>query len=135
MVFAMVDKHLKHFCETYVNENNARFRIQNKIHSIFPFLESYGHVIYAYFKKRLAILFLETTLRKPSIYFSPRLTTALNFINFSLFAISLIESLYHMLTLSVVSSVLSYSQPSCCHRGKMVSIFHFLLQRKEVWLC
>lgn len=37
MVFAMVDKHLKHYCETYVNENNARFRIQNRIYSIFPF--------------------------------------------------------------------------------------------------
>lgn len=42
---------------------------------------------------------------------------------FSLFAISPIESLYFMLTLSVVSSVLSCSQPSCCHREKMVSTF------------
>lgn len=79
----------------------------------------------------MTILFLETTLRKPSrIFFSLRLTRVLNFIKFSLFAISPIESLYFMLTLSVVSSVLSCSQPSCCHREKMVSTFHFLLQMK-----
>lgn len=56
-------------------------------------------------------------------FFSPRSTTVLNFIKFSLFAISPIESLYFMLTLPVVSSVLSCSQPSCCHREKMVSTF------------
>lgn len=78
----------------------------------------------------MTILFLETTLRKPSrIFFSPRSTTVLNFIKFSLFAISPIESLYFMLTLSVVSSVLSCSQPSCCHREK--NGLHFLLQMKQ----
>lgn len=40
-----------------------------------------------------------------------------------------IESLYYMLTISVVSSVLSCSQPSCCHREK--NGLHFLLQRKQ----
>lgn len=51
-----------------------------------------------------------------------------------------IESLYYMLTLSVVSSVLSCSQPSCCHREK--NSLHFSLSFAEeasvnfpVWLC